>query len=59
MGIPEFDELLVKNGKEHRILFYRTQRMKGDGSTTKDECTPLIFVNGELSGFGQTALDSL
>ena len=59
MGIPDFDELVVKNGKEHRILFYRTQRNKSDGSTTKDECTPLIFVNGELNGFGQTALDAI
>lgn len=59
MGLPDFDELLVKNGEQHRILFYRTQRTKGDGATTKDECTPLIFVNGELSGFGQTALNAL
>lgn len=59
MGVADFDELLVKNGEEHRILFYRTQRVKGDGSTTKDECTPLVFVNGELSGFGQVALDAI
>jgi hypothetical protein len=59
MGTPDFDELLVKNGQEHRILFYRTQRTKGDGATTKDECTPIIFVDGELSGFGQTALDAI
>lgn len=59
LGVPDFDEMLVKNGEEHRVLFYRTQRTKGDGATTKDECTPLIFVNGELSGFGQTALDAI
>lgn len=59
MGTPDFDELLVKNDQEHRILFYRTQRIKGDGATTKDECTPIIFLNGELVGFGQTALDAI
>jgi hypothetical protein len=59
LGVPDFDEMLVKNSAEHRVLFYRTQRTKGDGATTKDECTPLIFVNGELSGFGQTALDAI
>ena len=59
MGIADFDELLVKDGQEHRVLFYRTQRKRGDGATTKDECTPLIFVNGELMGFGQSALDSV
>jgi len=59
MGTPDFDELIVKSGKEHRVLFYRTQRMKGDGNTTKEECTPILFVNGELIGFGETALDSI
>lgn len=59
MGVPDFDELMVKSDEEYRILFYRTQRTKDDGTTTKDECTPLIFVNGELSGFGQTALDAI
>ncbi len=56
MGTPDFDELVVKDGKEHRLLYYRTQRAKGDGVTTKDECTPILFVNGELAGFGDSAL---
>ena len=56
MGTPDFDELVVKDGKEHRLLFYRTQRSKGDGVTTKDECTPILFVNGELVGFGESAM---
>lgn len=59
MGVPDFDELLLKNEKEHRVLFYRTQRNKGDGVTTKDECTPIVFVNGALIGFGETALNAL
>lgn len=56
MGTPDFDELVVKDGKEHRLLYYRTQRARGDGITTKDECTPILFVNGELAGFGDSAL---
>jgi hypothetical protein len=59
MGIPDFDELIVKDGKEHRVLFYRTQRIEGDGITSKDECTPILFVNGELIGFGETALSRI
>ena len=59
LGTPDFEELLVKNDKEHRVLFYRTQRNKGDGVTTKDECTPILFVNGELSGFGKSALAAI
>lgn len=59
MGVPDFDELVVKNDKEHRILFYRTQRMEGDGATTKDECTPILFVNGDLIGFGESALNAI
>jgi hypothetical protein len=59
MGTPEFDELLVKDSQEYRILFYRTQRTEGDGITTKDECTPILFVDGNLVGFGSTALESI
>jgi hypothetical protein len=59
MGTPDFDEMLIKDGKEHRLLFYRTQRTEGDGVTTKDECTPIIFVDGTLIGFGETALDAI
>jgi len=27
----------------------------GDGITTKDECTPLVFRNGNLVGWGDSA----
>lgn len=59
MGVPDFDELMVKNNEEHRVLYYRTQRNRGDGATTKDECTPILFINGELVGFGESALKAL
>lgn len=57
MGTPDFDERLSKGDTDYRILYYRTQRVKADGMTTKDECTPLVFANGELLGWGQKKLD--
>lgn len=59
MGVPEFDELVVVDSKEYRVLYYRTQKNAGDGVTTKDECTPIVFEDGKLKGFGQLALDFL
>jgi hypothetical protein len=59
MGVPAFDELIVKDSKEYRVLLYRTQRIDADGITSKDECTPVLFANGELIGFGSTALDAI
>lgn len=59
MGIADFDELKSTDNGPVRILFYRTQRLKGDGVTTKDECTPIVFVNNELVGWGFTALDDI
>lgn len=59
LGTPDFSELVVKGEQEYRVLYYRTQWMKGDGTTTKDECTPLVFKNGALVGYGETALDHL
>lgn len=57
LGVPDFDELLKQEGSQYRILFYRTQRKSGDGATTKDECTPIVFENEQLIGFGESALD--
>ncbi|MFC3121920.1 DUF3192 domain-containing protein [Agaribacter flavus] len=59
LGTPDFNELLVKNEQQYKILYYRTQRTHSDGKTTKDECTPLLFKNGELVGYGDTALSGL
>lgn len=59
MGTPDFDERLSRDGVEYRVLYYRTQRVTADGMTTKDECTPLVFANGELLGWGQSKLDAI
>jgi hypothetical protein len=55
MGTPDFSELHRAGDDEIRVLFYRTQRIEGDGVTTKDECTPLVFKNGLLVGWGDSA----
>ncbi|WP_034840876.1 DUF3192 domain-containing protein [Endozoicomonas numazuensis] len=59
MGIPDFTESYSKKDKKIKVLFYRTQRIKADGMTTKDECTPLIFVNNQLDSWGSHALSEI
>ncbi len=59
MGVPNFSEALIKGGQEYRVLYYRTQRTKSDGETSKDETTPLVFKNDKLIGWGAEALKHL
>ncbi len=57
MGAPTFSEAFqADDGSNYSILFYRTHRAKGDGKTTKDETTPLVFKNDKLIGWGNDAL---
>lgn len=57
MGTPNFADRLTADGARYDILYYRTHRNEADGNTTRDECTPLVFKDGELVGSGQMALD--
>lgn len=59
MGIPAFNEAFEDQGKQVNVLFYRTRHRHSDGDTTKDECTPLIFVDGVLTSWGQKAYEKL
>ena len=59
LGVPDFSESVRIDGDDYQVLYYRTQRVKGDGLTTKDECTPLVFEDQQLIGSGQLALDRL
>ncbi|GAA0816354.1 DUF3192 domain-containing protein [Colwellia sp. D2M02] len=54
LGVADFSETYSENEKTVKVLYYRTQRKHKDGLTTKDECTYLQFVNGELikTGYG-------
>lgn len=54
MGQPDFSESYREDGQDVLVLFYRTQRQDSDGTTTKDECTPLVFKSGLLTGWGDT-----
>ena len=57
MGTPTFSEAFQgEDGSNFTILFYRTHRAHGDGKTTKDETTPLVFKNDKLIGWGNDAL---
>lgn len=52
LGEPEFTEAFSTDDGEYRALFYRTHRWKGDGITTREETTPVVFRNGALAGIG-------
>ncbi|RUO58553.1 DUF3192 domain-containing protein [Pseudidiomarina insulisalsae] len=56
LGSPDISEAkATSNGEEVLILFYRTHHVKSDGITTRDECTPLLFKNGDLIAWGADA----
>ncbi len=57
MGTPEFNEIQESNAGMAQVLYYRTQRVRDDGNTSKDECTPLLFVDGKLKGWGYRFLN--
>lgn len=59
MGIADFNEVINGSNGTYQVLFYRTQRQDSDGVTTKDECTPLVFSNSELIGWGASFVQSL
>ena len=48
LGVADFSETYKSGDDTVRVLYYRTQRKHKDGLTTKDECTFLQFINGEL-----------
>ena len=53
MGQPVLNEAYQSlYGKSVVIFFYYTQRKWSDGNYTKDECTPVVFENGKLVGWG-------
>lgn len=57
LGTPDFSESFLRDGREFVVLFYRTHRRHGDGETSRDETTPLVFVNDDLVGWGESAID--
>ncbi len=57
LGSADFMEVFQRNGNNYRVLFYRTTRTEDDGRTTKDETTPLVFIDDKLVGWGDTAIE--
>ncbi|WP_345859471.1 DUF3192 domain-containing protein [Shewanella algae] len=53
LGRADFSEAMQTHGQSLQVLFYRTQHVKSDGKTTKDECTPLLFADGRLQAWGE------
>lgn len=57
LGSPDFSEAYAHDGHDYTVLFYRTQHQHGDGETTRDETTPLVFENDVLTGWGGQAYE--
>jgi hypothetical protein len=56
LGDADFTEAFVRAGAPHRVLYYRTHRASGDKVSTRPGTTPLVFVDGELAGWGELTL---
>lgn len=54
-GTPNFSESFKKEETDIRVLFYATHSLHSDGKASKDECTPLVFKNGVLQGWGEAS----
>jgi len=57
LGEPDFTEGFTSDGLDYQVYYFRTHRQHGDGRTSKDETTPVIFADGHLIGWGEKALD--
>jgi hypothetical protein len=53
MGVADFNETYLDDGKTVNVVYYRTHRLHKDGLTTKDECTKLVFMNNVLTSIEQ------
>lgn len=55
LGPPDITEAKQVKNTVYQIMFYRTEQKKEDNFTTKDECTPLLFLDGLLIAWGSEA----
>jgi hypothetical protein len=56
-GEPDFTDSFMRNGEAIRVLHYRTHHSHSDGKTTRDETTPLVFIDDQLVGWGDMAIE--
>ncbi len=59
LGDPQYSESFQHSDGQIVILRYRTQHRHSDGNTSLDETTPLVFRNGVLTGWGETAMSAV
>ena len=55
LGPPDISEAHNTEEGDLLVLFYRTQHVRSDGITTRDETTPLIFREDRLLAWGESA----
>jgi hypothetical protein len=55
LGSPDLTFAKRDGEQVLQIIFYRTQHKTSDGITTIDECTGLLFKNGQLILWGPSA----
>lgn len=55
LGPPDISEAHTTAQGDLHVLFYRTQHVRSDGVTTRDETTPLLFRNDRLLAWGESA----
>tara|TARA_R110002110_G_scaffold221762_2_gene435869 strand:- start:34 stop:402 length:369 start_codon:yes stop_codon:yes gene_type:complete len=58
LGKPDYRDSFQRNGDVYQVLYYRTRHKHSDGETTRDETTPLVFIDGSLVGYGPTAVEN-
>jgi len=58
LGEPDYRDSFQRNGDTYDVLYYRTHHQNSDGKTTRDETTPLVFIDGHLVGYGSTAIEN-
>jgi len=57
LGTPAASESYEAVGGERiSILYYRTGEKLTAATSIKDECTPVVFINGRLTGWGDRLL---
>lgn len=58
LGEAEFQDSFQRQGEIYEVLHYRTHHRKSDGRTTRDETTPMVFIDGALVGYGPSAVEN-
>ncbi|MGL4475215.1 MAG: DUF3192 domain-containing protein [Shewanella sp.] len=58
LGPADISEAKPVTNGSLTVLFYRTQHVSSDGKTSRDECTPLLFLDNKLTAWGNDSYQS-